>query len=73
MTHVRNGLTNEVYGWRSDVLAMGLSRLSWHVVLHGLCEADSYLSNASALVSLRAVMHDCITATWQERAAAVVV
>lgn len=44
-----------------------------HVVLRGLCEADSYLADASAPVSLRAVMHDCITSTWQERAAAVVV
>jgi hypothetical protein len=34
-----------------------------HVVLRGLCEADSYLANASALVSLRAVMQDCITST----------
>ena len=38
-----------------------------HAVLRGLCGAGSYLADASVLVSLGAVMHDCITSTWQER------
>jgi len=39
-------------------------------VWQDLYEAGSYLADAFVLVSLGAVMHDCIIAIWQERAPA---
>ena len=44
-----------------------------HAVLRGLFEAVSYLAGTSVLLSLGAVMHDCIISTRQERAVSIVV
>ncbi len=51
---------------------VGRRRYVLHAVLRGLCVAGSYLTGASVLVSLGAVMHDCITSTRQGRVVPIV-